>query len=307
MSVIDLRNFYESVSTITKKKKLVITERTFDIVESVLMKSHNNGLIEDTALNDYIDRFHYVLENGYLTEETETFIDDIKYLRDVNTYLEETEWSTKNRYPVFVVLQHSGTPMANVIKAVTRDEFSHACISFNPDLKPMYSFGAKDKTTTEDGKKKFFGFITQSPDSDLFRHFKAKYAVYVMYIDKKTIDEMKKKIYWFINNDKDLSYSFAGLITCGLGKKMNIKNKYFCSQFVMTILQTACPGLKDPSVWKPQDLAGLQNITLVNEGDDFTKYDKKITLKNMKKIRDHEEITDFKKDEKTEQETKKKD
>lgn len=196
--------------------------------------------------------------------------------------------------------------MANIIKAVTHDEYSHACISFNPDLKPMYSFGAKDKTN-KDNSKKPFGFITQSPESQLFHHFTAKYAVYVMYVDKKIIDEMKKKIHWFIDNDKDLSYSFAGLITCGLGKKMNVKNKYFCSQFVMTILQTACPGLKDPSVWKPQDLAGLQNITLVNEGDDFTKYDKKITLRNMKKIRDHEEITDFKKDNESEEKDDKKD
>ena len=69
-------------------------------------------------------------------------VDDIDESVTIN---EEAIFSKTQKNPVYIVLIHSGTPLANAIKKVTGDEFSHACISFNSKLDPLYSFGTKGK------------------------------------------------------------------------------------------------------------------------------------------------------------------
>lgn len=192
---------------------------------------------------------------------------------------EAAEYSSKNKYPVFITLMHAGTTMPNIIKSVTRDEFSHACISFDPRLTPLYSFGSKKLNSPDLGLTKI------GPEDEFFKHFKAHYAVYVMYLNKDQYNKMKNRLNYFLDNEDNMKYDFASLIACALQIPTEFRKKYFCSRFVMDIVGAGTELDKSPSLWTPQQISTLDNISLVNSGDDFGKYNYKITEKNLNLIK----------------------
>lgn len=198
-----------------------------------------------------------------------------------DTIFEDAKYDEEHQYPIYIVLMHSGTPLANIIKGVTRSEYSHACISFNPGLNPLYSFGGKTK-----GGEKGFGFVVQSNRDSFYSKFKAKYGVYVMFVSKEGRDAMKQRLQFFQKNKKDLKYDIAGLVQVFFGQSTDYKqNKYFCSRFVMDLVQKGSKIDKVPSLWKPDDIKQLTNISLVNKGDDFYHYSRTETIKNVEKIK----------------------
>lgn len=206
-----------------------------------------------------------------------------------NTIFEDAKYDDEHKYPIFILLMHTGTPLTKVIKAVTKAEYSHACISFNPGLDPMYSFGEKTKTG-ESG----FGFVSQNTKADFYKHHKAKYGVYVMFVSKQSRDFMKEKLEYFKKNNDKMKYDCFGLIQVFFNQATDYKNyKYFCSRFVMDIIQTGGDKLdKAASLWKPEDIKQLQNISLVNSGDDLFHYSRSKTLANMKNQFGYKPITE---------------
>ncbi len=192
---------------------------------------------------------------------------------------EEAIFSNSQKNPVYIVLMHSGTPLANAIKKVTGDEFSHACISFNSKLDPLYSFGTKGKG------EKGIGFAVNDPKDKFFTKFNSKYSVYVMYVTDKAYKAMKNRLSYFNNHKDKLKYDFKGLFDIWLGKESEDHEKWFCSRFVMEIISKAQELSKVPSLWKPNDIVQLQNISLVNRGFNFFNYDYKVTDKHCNAIK----------------------
>lgn len=204
------------------------------------------------------------------------------YGTDINSFItinEEAIFSKSQKNPVYIVLMHSGTPLANAIKKVTGDEFSHACISFNSKLDPLYSFGTKGKG------EKGIGFTINDPKDKFFTKFNSKYRVYVMYVTDKAYKSMKNRLSYFTNHKDTLKYDFKGLFDIWFGKESEDHEKWFCSRFVMEIISKAQELSKVPSLWKPNDITKLQNISLVNRGFDFFNYDYKVTEKHCNDIK----------------------
>lgn len=137
-----------------------------------------------------------------------------------NTIFEDAHYDSEHQYPIYIILMHSGTPLANAIKVVTRAEFSHACISFNPGLSPMYSFGGKTKVG-----EKGFGFVNQSTRDDFYKKYKAHYAVYVMFVSKEAKDLMKSRVRYFQKNKDKFKYDVAGLVQVFFNKSTDYKKK----------------------------------------------------------------------------------
>ena len=192
---------------------------------------------------------------------------------------EEAEYSSKNKYPVYILLMHSGSTLANIIQNVTHDTFSHACIAFNAALDPFYSFGNKVF------KKFGNGLTIQNTQNEFWKHLKAYYNVYVMYVTKEQLDKMKKRLDWFVEHEKKLRYGLVDLIAVAMKIPTEFRKKWFCSRFVMEILGQGIPLEKVPSLWKPQDIASLKNISLVNSGMGLLHYNPEITEKNEKLIK----------------------
>ena len=195
---------------------------------------------------------------------------------------EEAIYDSKHTEPVYIVLMHTGTMLANTIKAVTKDEFSHSCISFTSKLDPMFSFGNK-KTSYIAGQP---GFVQQNTKDEFFKKKKSIYEVYVMFVSKSQKQKMIDRLKWFKEKDKYLGYDIIGLIKykLGISSDDNLK-KWFCSRFVAELLGQAEDLGRDASLFSPQDFKNdLNFISLVNKGDDLYNY--KVTERNLKKIKE---------------------
>ena len=189
---------------------------------------------------------------------------------------EEAIFSKDHKNPVFLVLSSGSSWFANAIKTVTKNEFSHAMISFNSKLDPLYSFG-----TRTDGK---LGFVINNPKDRVWDIEDCKYSVYVMYVTDKAKRAMKKRLDDFVSKEKDLKYSFKGILDIWRGKESEKDGKWFCSRFVMEIISKAQNLAKVPSLWRPGDIEQLSNISLVNRGFNFYNYDYKVTDRHIKDI-----------------------
>ena len=226
-------------------------------------------LNKDMILPDEIVEEEVVKENKDIFPITE------------ETVFEDAQYNDVQKYPIFILLMHTGTPLTKVIKAVTKAEFTHCCISFNPGLDPMYSFGERTKTG-EYG----FGFLSQNTKADFYKNHHTKYAVYCMFVSKEARDSMKNRLDFFKKNKNKMKYDCFGLIQVFFNKATDYKNyKYFCSRFVMDIIQASGDKLdKVVSLWKPNDIKALGNISEVNSGDNLYKYSRSKTLATMKSM-----------------------
>lgn len=195
---------------------------------------------------------------------------------------EEAKYNKSNKYPVFIVLTYGDNPLGLAISKITGDKWSHVLISFNPQLNPMYTFGTR---THERGRESLFGFTYQSTKDKWYKTKYTKYAVYVMYVNKRAYDKMQERLEYFKNNEKESEYDFPGIISIGLNHDTEHHRKYFCSRFVAEILSQGVGMDKLPSLYRPQELSELKDISLVNAGPDLYEYDPKITVDNINRIK----------------------
>ena len=202
-------------------------------------------------------------------------------MQDININ-EEAKYTKSNKYPVFIVLTYGDNPLGLAISKITGDKWSHVLISFNPQLNPMYTFGTR---THERKHESLFGFTYQSTKDKWYKTKYTKYAVYVMYVNKKAYDKMQERLEYFKNNEKDSEYDFPGIIAIGLNHDTEHHRKYFCSRFVAEILSQGIGMDKLPSLYRPQELSELNDISLVNAGPDLYDYDPKVTVDNINRIK----------------------
>lgn len=189
---------------------------------------------------------------------------------------EEAIFSKDHKNPVYIVLSSGSSLFARAIKKATKNEFSHAMISFNSNLDPLYSFG-----TRPDGN---LGFVINNPKDHVWDIEDCKYSVYVMYVTDKAKRAMKQRLNDFVSKEKDLKYSFKGILDIWRGKESEKDEKWFCSRFVMDIISKAQNLSKVPSLWRPGDIEQLSNISLVNRGFNFYNYNPKVTERHCKDI-----------------------
>ena len=185
-----------------------------------------------------------------------------------NPALEAAGYSSECKYPVFILLTLGHTALSKIITGATGDQFSHASISFNPSLHPLYSFGTKKL----DGKNRELGFIISDPHSSLWGTTPCSYSVYVTFVNKENYDKMQSRLQYFIKNKNSLKYDFPGLVRIFFNIKSKNQTKYFCSRFVAEILSQGKEMEKDPSLYRPDTLKGIGNTCLIMQGDEIQKY-----------------------------------
>ena len=157
-------------------------------------------------------------------------------------------------YPVYVVVMHTGSVVSTVIKKATGDLYSHASISFDPSLTNMYSFGNKRIK----GKAFANGFKKEDIHNEFFSSRNIPYAMYMVPVTKEELVAMKKRLDYFVKNENKFSFDMIGLVKIFFGIADNPENRYFCSRFVMDVLNAGRPTdpyTQEESLVKPQDLA----------------------------------------------------
>lgn len=172
--------------------------------------------------------------------------------------------SDKKMIPVFVLLTHSGTMLANAIKSVTKNPYSHSSISFDSGLENMYSFGRKYKNNPLIGT-----FVKESIKAGLYEDVSdtATYSLYVTFVTPEEKQLMEQKLQFFKDNKEGYKYNFTGLIRHQFGMESNREDAYFCSEFVSTILGSGKEYFdRHPSLVKPYDFAKHKDFHFVTKG-----------------------------------------
>lgn len=186
---------------------------------------------------------------------------------DIET-IDESVSEDNNLYPVYIMLMHSGTTLANAIKNVTHAEFSHSSISFDPSMKKMYSFGRPKGGKAEDGL--VGSFKSENIHDKWFTERSIPFAVYVVPCTKNQIRRMKKRLDYFIQNATKFTYDFTGLIKNYFHVADNPEHRWFCSRFVADILNAGSPKgspfFTEPSLVRPEDFKHTKFATFVTNG-----------------------------------------
>lgn len=191
-------------------------------------------------------------------------------------------------YPVYVVVMHTGSVVSTVIKKATGDLYSHASISFDPSLTNMYSFGNKRIK----GKAFANGFKKENIHNEFFSSRTIPYAMYMVPVTKEELVAMKKRLDYFVKNENKFSFDMIGLVKIFFGIADNPENRYFCSRFVMDVLNAgrpADPYTQEESLVKPQDLAET-NFARYVMGGYLKDYNPKTCAYLTKKLLAEEEV-----------------
>lgn len=163
---------------------------------------------------------------------------------------------------VYVVLSQTGTLFSRAIFLFTKDPYNHASISFDNNLKEMYSFGRKRRHNILNN-----GFIIENFKKGLFPFFpKARCCILEICVSIDEYEIMKKLIYEFLTHKQIYRYNLIGLIGNGIGMKFSRKNHFFCSQFVSYILNNSEIWDQDPELTRPMDFYRISSKRLLFEG-----------------------------------------
>lgn len=165
---------------------------------------------------------------------------------------------------IYIVMTATGTWFSKCIGLYTRARYNHASICLDSEINEFYSFGRKIAWFPLVG-----GFVIEHKDTGLFKAFgNTMCAIYRLDVEDANYNVLKKSIETFIKNRKMYGYNILGLIGVILNIPMKRKNKFFCTQFVATMLHTSniYDFGKDPSLVTPQDLYEISELVPVYEG-----------------------------------------
>ena len=214
--------------------------------------------------------------NGLALESSEKFPNWMKEYP-----VHESSITGKGLKPVYVICMHTGTPLATIIQKFTKDEFSHAAISFNPDFSPFYSFGNRQKEGTGGA-----GFTIDNIKDRFYQERNIHWAAYVVFVDNDSYNLMKEKIQYFVRREYVFRYNLTGLLNIAVNLPSENSTKFFCSGFVADILQVGGKNNdRSYTLYKPQDLADLYAAYEVGRGESFRELDKMSIIRNTDKMK----------------------
>ncbi|MCA1066127.1 hypothetical protein QTG56_25430 (plasmid) [Rossellomorea sp. AcN35-11] len=165
---------------------------------------------------------------------------------------------------VFIVLSSTGTALSKMIKQYTKDKYNHASISLDEELRDMYSFGRKDPINPLSG-----GFVHEDVEVGTYSWFPdTEIRVIKVNVSSAQYREIVRLIEMFKEQESKYYYNLIGLFGVVLNKPLEVKNSYFCSQFVSEIFRKSGYQLleKNSSLVKPSDFVDLDNSEVTYEG-----------------------------------------
>lgn len=181
-------------------------------------------------------------------------------------------------YPLYIILMKNISPLGSVIRAYTKEEYSHSAISFDASMDDVYTFG-NSVIKKPLGRQKSFGAAHESFRKNSFKFSysgKTEYSLYVMFFKKDEIDRIKKKVDDIFLHHDEYKYNVEGLISYVFNKPKTDPKKLFCSQFVALIVNAGRNGVinKDPSLYSPVGLTTIRGICHVETGhiEDYDQY-----------------------------------
>lgn len=152
-----------------------------------------------------------------------------KYLGTVPVSMNESNTTDINKKAVSIVLVSGNSWLGKTIKKVQGNEFSHASISLDDDLKRIYSFN----------KRNGFNGLSYESMKQYTKDGVDKVGVYTFLVTDSAYKQLEKTLdnfNLFINKTK---YSILNLLTIPLNIPLDMDMKLVCSEFVDKLLKSA--------------------------------------------------------------------
>lgn len=165
---------------------------------------------------------------------------------------------------IYLLLMHTRTIPAKLIKFVTRFEYSHVGISLDENCDIIYSFGRRKFNSILNA-----GFSIEHKDGAFFKKFsQTKCKIYEKEVTDKQYEDLKNIFNKMKENIDDYSYDFVGIVPRFFGMPLIIKNKYVCSYFVASVFEKVgiCIFSKKTCLIKPKDFSNLEGFNEIYTG-----------------------------------------
>lgn len=165
---------------------------------------------------------------------------------------------------IYILLAKSDTLISKIINLTTSDRYTHASISFEETLQPLYSFARKyvhfplpAGLRIEPLYEGFFEYFSYIPC-----------ALYELKVSEEVYQRAKRRVERMMTKRKKYRFSILGLLLCRLGIPFHRSHRYFCSEFVSSVLSKSGALVlpKDASLMRPNDYTGLPELTCRFEG-----------------------------------------
>lgn len=165
---------------------------------------------------------------------------------------------------IYILLTRPVSMVSDIIQLSTRDQYTHASISFESSLSPLYSFGRKYTHFPLPA-----GYKDERLDEGYYKKYEnipcALYEIQVedsLYLKaKRRADEMYERVDYY-------RFNVLSLALCRFNITVNRKRHYFCSQFVSEVLEKSGADFlpKPPALMRPQDFTEIPQLRLVYRG-----------------------------------------
>lgn len=235
--------------------------------------------VEEEVVVDWAPNVPYMTVANEGTDPSVQLLDDgfayapIKLDRDLYEKYKGTDY-----YPLYIILMKNISPLGSVIRAYTKEEYSHSAISFDASMDDVYTFG-NSVIKKPLGRQKSFGAAHESFRKNSFKFSysgKTEYSLYVMFFKKDEIDRIKKKVDEIFLHHDEYKYNVEGLISYIFNRPKTDPKKLFCSQFVALVINSGRNGIlnKDPSLYSPVGLTTIRGVCHVETGhiEDYDQY-----------------------------------
>lgn len=235
--------------------------------------------VEEEVVVDWAPNVPYMTVANESADPSVQLLDDgfayapIKLDRDLYEKYKGTDY-----YPLYIILMKNISPLGSVIRAYTKEEYSHSAISFDASMDDVYTFG-NSVIKKPLGMQRSFGAAHESFRKNSFKFSysgKTEYSLYVMFFKKDEIDRIKKKVDEIFLHHDEYKYNVEGLISYIFNKPKTDPKKLFCSQFVALVINSGRNGIlnKDPSLYSPVGLTTIRGVCYVETGhiEDYDQY-----------------------------------
>ncbi|MGN1134925.1 MAG: hypothetical protein ACI4SF_01770 [Oscillospiraceae bacterium] len=165
---------------------------------------------------------------------------------------------------IYILLTRSATVISKIIRAFTKDLYTHASVSFNAELKPLYSFSRKYILFPLPA-----GMQIESTDSGLYKKYdNMPCAVYELKVTDEIYCTAKHIAESMILEASKYRFNILGLFLCRMNIPFHRRHHYFCSEFVAEVLvrSNALDIAKAPSLIRPNDYTGFPELSCIFSG-----------------------------------------
>lgn len=133
---------------------------------------------------------------------------------------------------IYIVVTQTGTILSRFLKRLTGKEYNHVSISFDPELRRLYSFGRKNAYNPWVG-----GFVQESPDFGTFKRFSETRAVVLkLQVSDEAFEALAHKVQEMYEQKNRYYYDSLGLILAYFNVTYKREHHFYCSSFVRKML-----------------------------------------------------------------------